>query len=472
MKSNRKKDLIDYMAEQLRDHSLPYKEGAWEHFAQKHGGKKPLGKQKPTGFWPYVTSIAAVLLLGVGLFLWQDKTQPDDMYVYKPSLNNENQTESTHSKQGNEMRPEDVVETENVGERAKVSVDGETVNELASNGKAVNKKSTAKEMVKPSAENANNYTEQQNNGELLATNDLFEDDLTAKKDQLHTAILEKEQELAAVAERANTVVAELQNDVAQKDVIESMAEEKTAIEMLLEKEPIDEQRAMASVKKMEKSKKWDFGVAISPSMVEEKINMGGGLTIAYQLTDKLSLGSGLSVVDLNVSSNQVGGGNNEIALVESIMEKSDSRTMAVAGNKQLTSISTNVLGLDIPIDFRYRLAKNFYLGAGASLFTVLSENRANNYVSQMDNSRMVVAQGLANNSTPEVKTVRTSEATAETPLEDGGYSTFLNFSVGQRIPLSSRIGLSVEPFYKLPVGKITTQNMNFNYGGIRIITSF
>lgn len=471
MKNNRKKDLIDYMAEELKAHSLPYKEGAWEQFALKHGGEKPLSKKKLLDFWPYVTSVAAVVLLGLGLFLWQDKTLPENAYMHTKTFDKDNRTEDRDTNPEGAGRREGTGASRSTDEMAfghPPAMDGETVDGL------YNKK---RPVADNKRKNAGGHADPIINGELTEKSILLHADgaLIVVNEQLDAEPHKNGQQLAALAdEPVNVAVTNVQDDALQDGVdleTKSLVAEKSAIERLLEKEPLNDQKDMASVKKMGKSKKWGFGVAVSPLMTEEQFNIGGGLTIAYQLTDKLSLGSGLSVVDLSVSNNQVVSGNTQVVM-EAVMDKSSSMTIAVAGNKQLSSISSNVLGLDIPIDFRYRLTKNFYLGAGASLFTVLRENRANNYVSQMDNSQLVVSRALATSSVPEIRTVRTSEATAETPLEDGGYSTFLNFSVGRRIPLSSRIGISVEPFYKLPVGKINNQNMNFNYGGMRIITSF
>src|SRR5690606_3955012 len=54
------KELIHRLAERLRNHTEPYKDGAWERFAATHG------KRRPT-LWPYA-SAAAVLLAAVGWY--------------------------------------------------------------------------------------------------------------------------------------------------------------------------------------------------------------------------------------------------------------------------------------------------------------------------------------------------------------------------------------------------------------------
>src|SRR5690606_10566636 len=56
-------DIIKEMADRLREHSVPYKEGAWERF-------KEAERRKPRYLvlWPYL-SAAAAILIAVILFL-------------------------------------------------------------------------------------------------------------------------------------------------------------------------------------------------------------------------------------------------------------------------------------------------------------------------------------------------------------------------------------------------------------------
>src|SRR5690606_27528263 len=53
-------ELIHRLAERLRDHTEPYKDGAWERFAASYG------KRRRT-LWPY-WSAAAVVLAAVGSY--------------------------------------------------------------------------------------------------------------------------------------------------------------------------------------------------------------------------------------------------------------------------------------------------------------------------------------------------------------------------------------------------------------------
>ena len=57
MKDNKKKELIEEIIGQLKDHELPYKEGSWEKFASNYGVAS-----RGSSNWKYWSAAAAVLL--------------------------------------------------------------------------------------------------------------------------------------------------------------------------------------------------------------------------------------------------------------------------------------------------------------------------------------------------------------------------------------------------------------------------
>lgn len=59
MAKDNKKELIDDIADKLRDYELPYREGAWEKFASLDKGRKS------RVLWPYWSAAAVLLALGI-----------------------------------------------------------------------------------------------------------------------------------------------------------------------------------------------------------------------------------------------------------------------------------------------------------------------------------------------------------------------------------------------------------------------
>src|SRR5690606_2483753 len=74
MKPDKHKDITEQMAEKLRKHSLPYKEGAWERFQEFEASKS-----KKIVLWPYFTAAAAMLIFAFTLFInLNDSEQIDE----------------------------------------------------------------------------------------------------------------------------------------------------------------------------------------------------------------------------------------------------------------------------------------------------------------------------------------------------------------------------------------------------------
>src|SRR5690606_27405476 len=72
MEPDKNKDIAERVAEMLREHSLPYEEGAWERFK-----KYEAMKSRKLVLWPYL-SAAATILLAVTLFINKDDDQVEN----------------------------------------------------------------------------------------------------------------------------------------------------------------------------------------------------------------------------------------------------------------------------------------------------------------------------------------------------------------------------------------------------------
>lgn len=455
MEKKEKKELIEHIADTLKEQSLPYNEGAWERFAQTR-----LGHKRPVVSWAYVAGAAAIVLLGLGLFLrYDDAAEGGQIVQHRDSIGT---TGGLPVEQG-ETRLVDVqdVDSDKNGAPEELRRHASAPEKVRGLPIAPFKEQQKRDLLALADRQIPN-TREENSGltpDVRAGAPLGHEAEGAVKDKLG----EERQALAAKAARQDETTENLAARNDEKDIMQ-----------LFEQDKDKELELKGGKDKQPSTRKWGFGVAVAPLMTAESVNVGGGFMLAYQLTDKLSVGSGLSLVDLNVATDRVNPNAQFVmdAAYSSTNGTTPMNSISVAGSRELSSVSANVLGLDIPLDLKYELTKSFYIGAGVSLFTALNETRMNNYTTRLDNSLMVGNQGFASNRAPEIMAVRSSEHTSEAPIKNGGYSTFLNLSVGQKVPLSSYMGLSVEPFYKLPMGNIANQDMNFNYGGIRIIASF
>src|SRR5690554_6841988 len=65
MKPDNNKDITEHIAKMLKEHSLPYENGAWERFKDFEATKK-----RKLVLWPYFSgAAAAIVLLAMSLFL-------------------------------------------------------------------------------------------------------------------------------------------------------------------------------------------------------------------------------------------------------------------------------------------------------------------------------------------------------------------------------------------------------------------
>ena len=241
--------------------------------------------------------------------------------------------------------------------------------------------------------------------------------------------------------------------------------------------------------------KWALGLAVASMMTSsEEVNVGGGVSVAYKLSDRMFLRSGISLARLGVSTPAPGrqGPSNYVGYApasngsatgpsgpqgpsgsfkESIASVSPE---AVPGyyTRLLRGASSNLLTLDVPLDLKYFVTDKYFTSVGVSFLGILNESRTNHYI---ENINQPLFNGYSANGQDlqfAMKTLHVNEATAYQPLQGNSYAGYLNFSVGRQTRVSNKISLSIEPFFKLPVGKLMREEMNMTNGGIRIVTGF
>ena len=206
--------------------------------------------------------------------------------------------------------------------------------------------------------------------------------------------------------------------------------------------------------------KWDFGVALAPSMSRSNMNIAGGVTTAYRLSEKFSLSSGLSLMQLE-------SGNNAIAAP---MVKASVSSLS---EKQLLAIDANIRAIDIPVGIVYQISKKIYTSAGVSYFNVVSEKRSNTYglTAQASESFSNPVTGYVSDRTV-LNSVAIAEPVAETPLKGNSYLGFFNFSIGRKQHLFNKYDILIEPFIKVPIGKLSTQELNLMNSGLKFQINF
>ncbi|WP_257670301.1 hypothetical protein [Parapedobacter tibetensis] len=442
--SKKNKELIQRMAETLRNHTEPYKEGAWERFSAKYGIPKKRGMVQ----WPY-WGAAALLLMAMGLFLFDRQTDELDV-VQHDIVQPTGELRRTEEQPTAEIadKPQDPVE---------LAAPRQTTQ---SREQLAGAKSIEAEV--PTYARGRQDTFLPVSGQILASN---------------ARVVEDSKDPEEANSKEELMTARVDHDTVSNDakLLADGGIEQFPGNESFGKDMLDNEYPEKATEARRDFKKWDLGLVVSPSLTNEKVNMGGGIAIAYRLSDKFSLSSGVSVGQLGLGQNP-----NYEPMANSDMqaapiygsENQGFVSEASSNRKEVTSVTSNLLALDIPIDLRYNITEGFYTSVGISFLTVLNEQRTNHLVDRGINQPTFEKSGSNKDLESAVQATYSSERTAYQPLEGKGYTGFVNFSVGRKVPLFRKFSLSIEPYFKLPIGSLSREEMDFTNGGIRIITGF
>ena len=198
-----------------------------------------------------------------------------------------------------------------------------------------------------------------------------------------------------------------------------------------------------------------------------QVNVGGGITSDFKVSNRLKLSTGLYVAQNTLSYNSTSipqAVNNSALTIANTGSKlyadpaaSNATPLNYIASPAINNFNANLLGLDIPINLKYQFnpAKNdTYVAAGLSSGTYISEtySSAYNYSNIYGNSTLAQPQ----------------EATNRQHFNTFDFAKTLNLSFGVGYPLGKTNRLIVEPFLKYPLGGLGSQNIRFGASGINL----
>jgi len=223
----------------------------------------------------------------------------------------------------------------------------------------------------------------------------------------------------------------------------------------------------ADVKKKVKTDKWNFGLEVMPTVMKSNVNVGAGITTAYRLSKSFSISSGISMVKLESgavlsqqSLNSQAAPNNHVSF-------------ASQSSRTLVSVDANISAIDIPIGIVYNVSRNFYTSVGISYFNILRDKRSNTYETTSSFYRMDTDPSTGFSETYQaVKSEAIAEPAVEAPMKGNSYIGFFNLSVGRDQRIFKQYHIMVEPFIKIPVGKLSSEDLNLMNSGVKFRLSF
>lgn len=468
----KKEDWSDMM-HQLRNHHEPYKGGAWEAFEARYLGStteqqkavvpplaitpvRGIGGKVRTLRKTWVASVAAIVLMALGLiWLW-------------PS---------------NESSIEDTLLVVNNSEELRIGRLDESV-DVPSIGE-VDKSSALVVLTAVSAKKIENNLASLEKAPAIRTS------LDVEKASMNVFALESPISQEIVQPSIAPAIQYAGRTHAAYVSHKSTEKENSLVNEIFGR--FDRGRALASSstsKTVFGNSKLALGVSVASTMTsEDNVNLAGGLSVIYRLSDRVHIRSGFSVANLGVSTSSLGrkgpslfvssedikplpgipgthvGSNQEVTVIT---------PEGVPGyyNRMLRGASSNILAIDIPIDVKYYVSDKIFASVGFSFLGVLRENRTNHYIDKINEPLFNGYTANGQELLGAVKTLVVNEASKYQPMEGNGYTGYLNLSIGRQTRISNRLMLSIEPFYKIPIGSLQHQDMNMKNGGIRIVTGF
>lgn len=428
------KELIAHIKKSLVAHEETYVEGAWEKFNSEEKGKK-----KPILWLGFLRGAAAVLLLAFIAFLFTNK-EP----VQAPLKLAKEQSTTIKGLPATEVANNlQTTSTEQINEKRSLS-------SHAFANKTGEQRIQSQEQAQVNVESKNEEITP-----ILAVNN-------------HVQNTSQNTSTAGLSEEQATLAFSPQNKETKKvDIMEFLTNE-------------TKKNASQQEPSIDRDNKFTIGLVVAPSFGNTKrLNMGYGLSMDYSLSDKISLNSGIAYSEMTASK--------KMALPAS------SAIINSYGNaKNLESVEEQLVGIDVPLEVKYHVNKNFYANVGISALAVINQKRNQTFVqdglvqmapapgSYAPNSPGNGAAGpagpagggagLADRGTALL--INSERSSLSSSINDYSYLGFYNFSFGYQKKISKRHFIAIEPFLKVPMKEIKNENLKLIGSGVKLKFDF
>jgi hypothetical protein len=430
------KELIAHIRESLVEHEESYPLGSWEKF------NAPEKKRRPF-FMPFLQGAAAILIIGLLTFLIVNK-EPNSL----DTVTSNTKTEQPKAAQNADENAIRIEQKPIIGNKST-----DTYNDNLKE-KAVNNQNLGIASTNPSLTIAQNQTVL-NTKEAVAAANLSVQNQTAIINKVETAETQK-----PIEKKVENVISKPSQETV---VIAKVEEPKTNIIDFLATETKNSTTKKADEKTDKNNDRFTLGLVVAPSFGNVKrLNMGYGVSVDYKLSDKFALNSGLAYNQMAASKGVIDNRQSDMANVSAIAKS--------GSTKSLESVEERVTGIDIPLEIKYNVSKNLYANVGVSAFAVINQRRNNTFLEE----RIQQTAGLssANSFSSVLVTQRVTESQPVTETQDYSYLGFYNLSFGYKKKISKNNSFAVEPFLKLPMREVKTENLRLIGTGVKLKFDF
>lgn len=191
---------------------------------------------------------------------------------------------------------------------------------------------------------------------------------------------------------------------------------------------------------------------------------GGGFYTDWNFSRNVTVSSGVFIAQNHLKFDKGGGSR--------LAEDFNHEGATTLSTDDLASVQLELVNLEIPLNLRYSLTDELSVSAGISSMAFLKEQYNYNFeyeqrVQVFDGSETTGVRPASR-----VTTFRTTQTQSEPALERMNWAAFYTFSVGYRQEVFKRYAASLEPFVKIPAGRVTSRGITYTSGGIQLKVSF
>ncbi len=211
---------------------------------------------------------------------------------------------------------------------------------------------------------------------------------------------------------------------------------------------------------------FSYGVMVSPSVGNQKMNFGTGVEVAYNINKNFAVSSGVTYAYVNAGSNRNGipaegqradfNGYNATFATPALAS-----SFGTSSTRAVQSVQLALSGVELPLNFQYKTKSGFFISAGVSAMSVISNTISYNY---LDSRTVSTPSGKGLSSTISVITEKTTQQSAETV---NGFIGFYTLSAGKKVSFGKG-KLNFAPFIKVPFNRVSSENLQLMHGGIQL----
>lgn len=449
MAKEKSKELIGEIVDKMKAHELPYLEGSWERFSARHTS---LVSNKQSN-WKYWSAAAAVLFIASASIL----------YLRQADIKQSPAVVNLHvEKNLNEAQPHSEATQIDV---PALGIENTLIQPIV--GASLDRTDQHDADIKKMDQSGIVPLDHS----LQVVAQIFTDN-SVKKEPINLEFDSNKKN----GEIKNDKVKSDNNNLANNNTVRKDQQGTSSVAEKLEKlgslyASNSEKHDFASA-----IKKWEIGAFVAPSSTADKMSLGAGLSLAYQITDKISIRSGVSMQQYGAGADRYNNPGavqsasmayNDAVSNSSMLKQNESLLLSKQTvDKELSAVNNKLLTIDVPIDIRYHVSKSFYTSVGVSYVGVIDQTQENYFVNGINENT------AANNGDAVYSPQNMKQSFKGNAVNTNDFNGFVNFSIGKKMTVGKKLSIAVEPFVKLPVGGLKTTDLNYTNGGLKIMTSF